>query len=240
VEPVAARVAGLTVTTDPAGEPSRILLGGSYLFGTLVGVALGVYGVVAGAAGPRPGGTLISLGLLLALVGNTGAALLVRWLTGTRLGALVVLIGWIPVVLALGSSRPEGDLLLRSSTTGYLFLAIGALGPLAVGVIGSPRRGLTAIPPPAARPAIRSSATGGTCGTRTVAPPAPQPPSAPAVPRTTKRRSAASGGSDRPPAADRPTRSGPESAAGGVGTAGGPRAAGRARRGGTGSSAASG
>jgi hypothetical protein len=129
-------------------EPSRIFLGGAYAFGVLLGAALGLYGVVAVPTGPRPGGTLLSLGLGLALVGNVGAALLVRWFTGTRLGAMVVLVGWIPVVLLLGTARQEGDLLLQATTPGYLFLAIGSLAPASVAVFGAARRGFTALPPP--------------------------------------------------------------------------------------------
>jgi hypothetical protein len=126
-------------------EPSRVFLGCAYAFGLFVGAGLALYGVVAVPAGPRIGGTLLSLGLAIALVGNAGAAMLVRWLTGTRLGAMTVLIGWSPVVLALGSSRPEGDLMLRASLDGYLFLILGALSPVVVAVLGRARRGLTAL-----------------------------------------------------------------------------------------------
>ncbi len=127
-------------------EPSRLFLGSAYTFGWLAGLALGFYGVFLVPAGPRPGGILMSAGVFLALVGNVGVAMLVRWLTGTRLGAMIVLAAWIPIVLVFASSRPEGDLLLRASTAGYLFLVIGATAPVVVAVIGSPRRGLSAIP----------------------------------------------------------------------------------------------
>ncbi|MCK9903832.1 hypothetical protein CC117_06385 [Parafrankia colletiae] len=136
--------------------PGRVLLGGSYAFGVLAGFVLGLYGVVLVAAGPRPGGFLISVGLLMALIGNAGAALLVRWLTGTRLGAMIILVGWLPIVLALASSRTEGDLLLKASATGYLFLGIGVLTPVVVAVVGKARRGLTALPPMAAPPRVPS------------------------------------------------------------------------------------
>lgn len=160
-EPVAARLSGLATggSRRDDEEPSRLFLGFAYAFGLLAGVLLGIYGVVAVPAGPRPGGVLLSLGLPLAILGNTGVALLVRWLTGTRLGAMILLVGWVPVVLALGSSRPEGDLMLRSTATGYAFLALGALAPVVVAVSFTPRRGLTGIPRPPAPPSGR--ATGG-------------------------------------------------------------------------------
>ncbi len=127
------------------GEPSRLFLGPAYTVGWLAGLALGFYGVFLVPVGPRPGGILLSVGVVLALVGNVGVATLVRWLTGTRLGAMIVLAGWIPVVLLFASSRPEGDLILRASTTGYLFLVIGAIAPVVVAMLGSPRRGLSVI-----------------------------------------------------------------------------------------------
>jgi hypothetical protein len=134
-------------------NPPRLFLVGAYAFGLVVGIVLGLYGVVWVPEGLRLGGIFLSGGLLLAVFGNTAVALLGRWLTGTRLGALVVLVGWAPVVLALGSSRPEGDLMLRATTTGYLFLGLGAIAPLAVAVFGTARRGLTALrlPPPGPR-----------------------------------------------------------------------------------------
>lgn len=135
--------------TGPAEpEPGRVFLGFSYALGVVLGVGLGLYGVFLVPDGPRPGGTLLSVGLLLAVVGNGAAALLVRWLTGTRLGPATVLIGWMPVVLLLAASRPEGDLLLQSSATAYAFLLLGGLSPIVVAVLGGARRGFTVLPPP--------------------------------------------------------------------------------------------
>ncbi len=148
------RVMPAAAVPAPPAEPGRAFLGVSYVFGVVAGLALGVYGVVLVPAGPRPGGTLISIGLLLALFGNTGVPFLVRWLTGTRLGAMIPLVGWIPAVLLLASSRTEGDLLLKATATGYLFLGIGVFAPVVVAVFGQARRGLTALParPPTVPP----------------------------------------------------------------------------------------
>jgi hypothetical protein len=138
-------VTGLGSTDRWPDNPPRPYLLAAYALGLVLGFVLGLYGVAWAPEGLRLGGTFLSAGLLLALVGNTGVAMLGRWLTGTRLGALVVLVGWAPIVLALGSSRPEGDLMLRATTTGYLFLALGALAPVTVAVVGPARRGMTAL-----------------------------------------------------------------------------------------------
>ncbi len=132
---------------SPDPQPGRAFLTASYTLGVFLGVGLGLYGVFLVPAGPRPGGMLLSLGVLVALVGNGGAALLVRWLTGTRLGPTTVLIGWAVVVLLFASSRPEGDLLLRASGFGYAFLLLEALSPIAVIVLAGARRGLAVLPP---------------------------------------------------------------------------------------------
>ncbi|MCK9893699.1 DUF6113 family protein [Frankia sp. AgB32] len=129
-------------------EPGRLFLGAAYVLGVVLGLGLGLYGVFLLPAGPGLGGTVIAVGLLLALFGNAAAALLVRWLTGTRLGPMTVLIGWVPVVLLFSAARPEGDLLLRANAAGYTFLLVGGLSPVVVTAVGRARRGLTALPPP--------------------------------------------------------------------------------------------
>jgi hypothetical protein len=144
---VSARTSRSAAVPEPGLEPGRAFLAGTYTFGVLSGVALALYGVFAVPAGPRLGTVLLSLGVCLAVVGNVAMALFLRWLAGTRLGATAVLIGWVPTVVLLGTERPEGDLILQATTTGYLFLGLGALAPVVVAVFGQPRRGLTALPP---------------------------------------------------------------------------------------------
>nr|WP_131769542.1 DUF6113 family protein [Candidatus Protofrankia californiensis] len=127
-------------------EMSRSFLGSAYTFGAFGGLALGLYGVFLVPAGPRLGGVLLSVGVAVAVLGNVGLAALVRWLTGTRLGAVILLVGWVPIVLWLAAARPEGDLLLQAKTAGYLFMVFGALAPVIVAMIGLPPRGLSALP----------------------------------------------------------------------------------------------
>jgi hypothetical protein len=129
-------------------DPGPVYLGFAYALALLFGLVLGLYGSFLVPAGPRLGGWLLSYGVVLALIGNPGAAMAARAFTGTRLGAMTVLIGWAPVAVWLGTSRPEGDLVLQGDGKGYLFLAIGALAPIVVAVVGRTRRGLTALPPP--------------------------------------------------------------------------------------------
>src|SRR5262245_50755225 len=136
---IAARVTGLA-DPPPREDPSRVFLVGAYLFALVAGVLLALYGVAAVPVGLRFGGLFLSVGVLVAVVGNTGVSLLVRWLTGTRLGPTVVLVGWAPVALMLGSARPEGDLMLRATVSGYLFLGVGLLAPIVVAVLGPARR----------------------------------------------------------------------------------------------------
>lgn len=142
-----AGIGGRPGAGDERFEPGPVYLGFAYAFGVLLGLILGLYGAFLVPAGPRPGGFLLSYGVALAAVGNPLAAMLVRSLTGTRLGAMTVLIGWAPVAVWFGTSRPEGDLILQGDAKGYLFLAVGALAPVAVAVIGRTSRGLTALPP---------------------------------------------------------------------------------------------
>jgi Family of unknown function (DUF6113) len=129
------------LTRQPA-EPSRAFLAAAYTFAVVLGAALGLYGAFLAPAGPRLGGLLLSIGVGLAVVGNGGAALLLAVLTGTRLGACMLLFGWAPVVLWFGSGRPEGDLVLPAGTTSYVFLIAGIFVPVVVSVTVRPTRGL--------------------------------------------------------------------------------------------------
>jgi hypothetical protein len=123
-------------------EPSRAFLAGAYTFAVILGAALGLYGAFLAPAGPRIGGLLLSVGVTLAVVGNGGGTLLLAYLTGTRLGAGLLLLGWAPVALWFGGGRPEGDIVLPSNSTSYAFLVAGIFVPVVVAVVVRPRRGM--------------------------------------------------------------------------------------------------
>jgi|GEM_PF-1622164 hypothetical protein len=139
--------------TVPVGQaettPPTAFLAGTYVFAVLLGAALGLYGAFLAPAGPRLGGLLLSAGVAVAVVGNGGASLLLAWLTGTRLGIGLLILGWAVVVLWLGTGRPEGDIILPSGATSYVFLLAGVIVPVGVAFAVRPRRGLFApLPPP--------------------------------------------------------------------------------------------
>ncbi|KAA1426032.1 hypothetical protein [Nocardioides antri] len=82
-------------------------------------------------------------GLLLGVAAT--AALLVA-IPGGWWRRLPFALGWVAAVLVLTGERPEGDLLVTQTATGYLLLAAG-LGVLLGGVVGLRRH-------PAADPSI--------------------------------------------------------------------------------------
>lgn len=107
------------------------------VLGLLVAAATGM---VVGAAGSFLQGSMTGLGLGLAL---TLAALMVGSASEGRAGAAVTLVGWLVVVLSASLRRPEGDLVIEASRTGYGWLLGGTvLGGLVVGLGGLavPRR----------------------------------------------------------------------------------------------------
>jgi hypothetical protein len=148
---------------DPAGgsgtpgaapsddEFTRPYLLAAYAFLLLAGIGFGVVGAFLVPAGPRIGAVLLSYGVAVGLVGNAGLSLLGLWLTRTRMGALLLLLGWGPVVIWLGTRRTEGDLILTGRAEAYVFLFAGALAPVAVAVLGRPTRGVTGMPAPPPR-----------------------------------------------------------------------------------------
>ena len=51
----------------------------------------------------------LSIGVVVALIGNIVSGVLGTEMTGNRLGAIIPGIGWVVAVLPLGAKRPEGD-----------------------------------------------------------------------------------------------------------------------------------
>jgi hypothetical protein len=113
--------------------PSPLPLLGAVVLLFVLGLVLGIFGAFLIPAGPRIGSVLLSVGVLVAVVGNIVAGVLGTEMTGNRLGAIVPGIGWVVAVLPLGAKRPEGDLVVTGDTKGYAFLLAGLLA--AVGVV---------------------------------------------------------------------------------------------------------
>lgn len=123
----------------------------------LLGVGLGVVG--AFLVPLRVHGVLVPVSPVLAVVGNLAVGLLGARAAGSRAGAVLPALGWLAVVLVLGSSRPEGDLVLPGgSGIGYVALAFILLGAVAAAAgvgLGQPaarRAAHPAEPRPAATP----------------------------------------------------------------------------------------
>jgi hypothetical protein len=154
------------------GEPSRLFLTASYLTLFIGGVVLGIVGAftlprsvdtgfsaavsggggqdVAGrvmAAGTGGGfGQLLSVGLLIAIVGNPALSYAGLRTAGTRLAALTPLIGWFLILIPMMITTSDGDHLLPLNVLRNLaFLLLGVLGFMAVAALGRPTRGSTAV-----------------------------------------------------------------------------------------------
>lgn len=125
--------------------PTRSFLAAAYVVLLLLGAALGVVGAFLTPAGPRVGGVLLPLGLVVAVVGNLTAGVLGLRAIGSRLGAAAPAIGWLTVVLPMGSTTSAGDLVLTGSLRSIAFLLLGSLAGAAVPTLGRPDRGVTAL-----------------------------------------------------------------------------------------------
>ncbi len=151
---------------DAEGEPSRLFLAASYVTLVVGGVVLALFGafllpysvspaaravatvggsvsssrvVAAGSGGGL--GQLLSVGLLVVIIANPLLSLAGYWMAGTRLAAAAPLLGWLPVVLILGSSQSTGTVVLSSDLRSSAFLLLGVIAFGAVVALGHPTRG---------------------------------------------------------------------------------------------------
>ena len=86
--------------------PNPLSLLGAVLLLFVLGLVLGIFGAFLIPAGPRIGSVLLSIGVVVALIGNIVSGVLGTEMTGNRLGAIVPGIGWVVAVLPLGAKRP--------------------------------------------------------------------------------------------------------------------------------------
>lgn len=82
------------------------------------------------------GGAIIPVSIVLAVTANVGLPLLVRMLGGAPLASAVPFVLWLLTVVVLGTSRPEGDVLLPAGTGAQPWVTYGMLaaGTLAGGI----------------------------------------------------------------------------------------------------------
>ena len=133
---------------------SRALLVGSLVAVGLLAAVLAIIGAFLSAWLPRPLGVPIPVGVLVAVGGNLGLGFLgARW-TGTRAAPVLSALIWVVIALLLGSSRPEGDLVVTGSGRGVAFLLLGTAAAAAgIGIKpGRPRRHAASDEAPGAPP----------------------------------------------------------------------------------------
>lgn len=153
-----------------AAEPSRLFLAASYLTLVVGGVVLAIFGAfllpysvspathavtsvggtltssrVVAAGGGGGLGQLLSVGLLVVLIANPLLSMAGYWMAGTRLAAAAPLLGWLPVVLILGSSQSTGTTVLSSDLRSSAFLLLGVIAFAGVAALGRPTRGMGAM-----------------------------------------------------------------------------------------------
>jgi hypothetical protein len=113
-----------------------------YVSLAVIGLLSGVLAVIGGflsPAAPRVLGIPVPLGVLVAVVGNLAVGFLGARGTGSRAAPVISALVWVGVSLFLGSSRPEGDLVVTGSGKGVAFLLLGtAAAAAAIGF--TPRR----------------------------------------------------------------------------------------------------
>jgi hypothetical protein len=151
-------------------EPSRLFLTASYLTLFVGGAVLGIVGAfmlprAAGSAftavAPAGGGgatrvlasggeadlgQLLSIGLLIAVVGNPLLSFAGLRTAGTRLAAFTPFFGWLIVVIPMLYTTADGDQILPTGALRTIaFLLLGALGFAAVGTVGRPTRGASVL-----------------------------------------------------------------------------------------------
>jgi Family of unknown function (DUF6113) len=124
----------------------------------LLSAVLGVVGAFLSPSVPHVLGIPIPVGVLIAVVGNIAVGLLGARGTGSRAAPVLSALIWVLIALFLGSSRPEGDLVVTGSWQGVAFLLLGtAAAALAIGIPPRRRRRVLETPgvpgqPPAPSP----------------------------------------------------------------------------------------
>ena len=109
--------------TEGTGE--RIVLVSALVGVGLLSGALAIIGAFLSPSAPHVLGVPVPVGILIAFVGNLLVGFGGARGTGTRLAPVVSAIVWVLIALLLGSSRPEGDLVVTGTWKGVSFLLLG-------------------------------------------------------------------------------------------------------------------
>ena len=88
----------------------------------LLGALVGLLGAFQHVQTLTFGGVRLPVGVVLGIGALVLAQLIAREAVPRGLGPALVLLGWVVVVAVLGSSRPEGDLVVPAGLAGETFL----------------------------------------------------------------------------------------------------------------------
>lgn len=116
----------------PREQLSPALLALGYAIFAIAGVLCAIYEVLL--VPTRWGDTLIPLAPALAIISNVALPIICRTLTDTVLSALPPVLGWLVATFVLGSSRPEGDVLLPAGPTGWVSISLIVCGMIAAAI----------------------------------------------------------------------------------------------------------
>jgi len=101
---------------------------------SVLAALLAVVGAFLVPVTPVPG---VSVGVVVAVVGNYLVTTQGRHATGGTLGAALPAVVWLVVALTLAGARSEGDVVLTSDGSSLAFLLLGAIAS-AVGITRRP------------------------------------------------------------------------------------------------------
>jgi hypothetical protein len=127
-------------TAEPPAADARFeafVTGGAYGVLGVLGLALGVVGsfLYSGTVAALP----------VAAVALTLINLICLWMAGramgTPLGAVIPAATWLLVVLLMSAKRPEGDLVIAGTLSGYVFMVGGMIAALVAVVSALTRSG---------------------------------------------------------------------------------------------------
>lgn len=115
-----------------------------------LGLLLAMYGALLLPRGPRVAGHVLSVGVVVAVVGNVAVAVLGRAAAG-RFGGATPLLGWLVVAYACSVGRPNGSVVLPGAgdlaVPALVFLFGGAIAGALGAALKPPRRWRTRVSP---------------------------------------------------------------------------------------------